>query len=1448
VSNIDPTRLDLRPPLGLTPGLPFTFPFGASGSFLATGTGANKIDSDTSLWAKGTPTENTQVANTFSATWVTGYSVLDSIKGYLFTSQMIAGQAPGPGANDAANAFHGFGMATGVTYSHPGRTRGSGSLADVPNTATYVFANQTLSDGSGPPGNHSFQVGPIEQITTAMWPQRSGWTHGIGGNGRMYDRATSAVIPVVYDTAIGTHRSIKSNSEAACVAFASQVCLPSGGNGKQWGDAHDTIYNVTLGASAFGIQVHPDHSSKGTLNSGMAARFNVPANFIDPCHWAVNVYAQGHHQFGRPPEPTDSLDVIPGPLMADNPSSPPGMAKAGLTITPAGSWNTYEHFGMNFVNWMQPEETAHTLAIREPLDGTEVVHELGPANLGNHAVMDACGLIGYEGVFTVSSFYAISKDAARGGGVAPFSYANGMRFAGLNIQVTSASPARRGSHTWTGSGITGTRYGSDGAYVRPMSDCMKTTGSMKDHAGAIGLTADTGGGDSNATTFFIGRTGLDRMATIAADETKVCTTPEGDVETTISTNCTQYIIGDTAALPAAFGSANTYIGTSATVGTERVGTRWMADYMPTRVRVIPQVIGYTEETVAPGSHKTGRYTKTDAAHPAAASSIVVKRPIVDYHVLVSLCEATGTITGEVVDDVSTRNAPEYTELHQDTNTNGRDAVIMHAIFRIYPDALDQVVHGVEVAGDFGNPSFTDPEWFMQMGYDQVVPRHDYAKSNSSQQGWGLHQVTPFRPIRNQEWTNVPRFSGIVEPGGMYQRGGIEHLWDADVFGDELFVAANLRYSDDIGGGVPTVDPTTGKQWFGNVWKFGQTWNDITTPEIPPGHELMVFRYNYTQDPDHPGKVHTTPTDNPILTRLTAGNAASYLSGAFDQQLHNDRHTSHSGGFHWRSETDIKTESTSGRAWDLHDWVFPRVELMRYLGADSKGSPSTYPTISCGALRIMEDGKLLMAAVHRDTISSTDQYPDGTIGYPFDPDNAYPRCPPGYYYDGSACVAMTSTNVAPDPGTYLDADATWGISGSAWATPVSPPTASAPSNTGSTVYGQWPTWSKLVTGSSARSLVLLWTDTLAQNGKVTQGRRDFSGKWASDHAGGWVWSQVFNLPDTWWSGAQIAYWYPESGQRAIPCNYGVYPEVRLSHVTLPRSLPWITPAGELKHGLPLLQPTNRSAVHTAGHLYGLHTNTGTDYATTTVPETVWPAHLGHLNSWWGIQQNWVATQYWHPTVYGFTDFISGARPWGHKGWSAWSLPADLIDPMWSTAGTAFPAEGASAEQQILSGMSGSMGLHWQWSWSPNTGMFSMADVDMQQSLLLTYDFGQSCRWPANVASGKSGTIIGIIKDNVYVAVTPHLISGIAEISAWMQTNPESPFLDLLTYGSNVVEGWRIQIPTTLTPGIMIDKNLSIVLDMSAASGIDRECHIVEPFFLQPNNLVDPQGFTVTPPGP
>jgi len=187
-------------------------------------------------------------------------------------------------------------------------------------------------------------------------------------------------------------------------------------------------------------------------------------------------------------------------------------------------------------------------------------------------------------------------------------------------------------------------------------------------------------------------------------------------------------------------------------------------------------------------------------------------------------------------------------------------------------------------------------------------------------------------------------------------------------------------------------------------------------------------------------------------------------------------------------------------------------------------------------------------------------------------------------------------------------------------------------------------------------------------------------------------------------------------------------------------------------------------------------------------------------------------------------------------------------MWSTAGTAFPAEGASAEQQILSGMSGSMGLHWQWSWSPNTGMFSMADVDMQQSLLLTYDFGQSCRWPANVASGKSGTIIGIIKDNVYVAVTPHLISGIAEISAWMQTNPESPFLDLLTYGSNVVEGWRIQIPTTLTPGIMIDKNLSIVLDMSAASGIDRECHIVEPFFLQPNNLVDPQGFTVTPPGP
>ena len=73
--------------------------------------------------------------------------------------------------------------------------------------------------------------------------------------------------------------------------------------------------------------------------------------------------------------------------------------------------------------------------------------------------MDATGLIGFEGVFTASAFFSISEDETQDSsqGSGPWTYANGMHFAGLNIQVTSATPVRRASEIWLKGGMRGTR-------------------------------------------------------------------------------------------------------------------------------------------------------------------------------------------------------------------------------------------------------------------------------------------------------------------------------------------------------------------------------------------------------------------------------------------------------------------------------------------------------------------------------------------------------------------------------------------------------------------------------------------------------------------------------------------------------------------------------------------------------------------------------------------------------------------------------------------------------------------------------------------------------------------------------------------------------------------------------------------------------------------------------
>lgn len=1425
-------RIDLSPPIGYGKGLPLTMPFKVSGSYGVTGALADRVDAATDLWQRG---ENINIGTTFSAMWTIGTPILDSIKGFLFQSQFIAGQAPSPFSTDSDNKFMAYSMSTGVTYSSAGRSRGIAPRAST-SQSTSFFSNGIFGDGAGPIGNHAHQVGPIEQISNAMTQDQSEATTNWGGYGRVYDRQSTAALPVLHDTAIGCSLSMFKDSESSCVGHQSQVALASGGNGRQWGDAHDTIFNATLSSSALAVWMKSEFSTK-YLESGFADRISKERLFKDPSHWAINLYSQAHHPFSREP-----MKSTPMPFLTDNLSSPPQLNDVDILATPDGLNFDYTFFKRDLANWQQPIETIQAFAIKEPIGGSEVIRELGPAYLGNHAVFDMAGLIGFEGTIVASAFYTISNDRERDSSQTsvPYIYPTtgdiGMHFAGLNIQVTTGTPVRRAGITWLPSGMKGTRFGSDGELATPMMDCMRTTGSMKTHDGTIEASAS----DTNMTTFFTGRTGLASMTPIGSTDEVTHSIGLQSRQIAQGVVPNRYILGDTQALSDAFSDSQTTVGSTGMVGTERIGARWLADYVPTKIKIIPSLVGYEEVNVSAGDSKSASYDSTDGS-PATPSIIKFKKPIVDYHILVSVCERpSGNIRSDSASGVNPfpRNIPSFDELAQNMDLSQSEYVIMHSIFRINPTTLEQVFHGSETVGDFGGGR-NSATYSHANGHDQVMPRKVVNESDASQQGWGLHQLTPFRPIRSADWHSIPKMLGMIEPAGMFQRGGISPLFDADAYGNELLVAANLSDCTALGGGTPTTDSKTGKDWFGPIWRFGQKW--AGAPQVSPGQELMIFRYSPANDPWY-RKANTNILDNPLYERINALSATSYLSGTFNTDLHNDRDSAHSGGLLLTSDSMAKTQGTDGQSWSLHDWVYPRVELMKYLGVENKASPSTYPIISCSALRIMDDGRMMMAAVQRDSITATTQYPDSVIGYPPNPDNAYPRCPAGYYFDGTSCVPMMATTAVSGLGGHYNPDSE-ADSADPTPSPQIPPSSSSPSLDSSTIFGDYPTYTKLIASSGARSLIMLWTDSPAKNGRVVQGRCDFSGKWSSDHAGGWTWSQTFNQPDTWWSGARTAYWFAESGQRAIPCVYGAYPEVRLSNVSLPRSMPAITPTGSIIEGYPMTQMIGRMAMQVSGHLYGAHASAGVDWATDS--SFVWGQQYQGFDPLWSEHQNWLKRTWYIPTVYGATDFAAGCKPFGNYGWSAWGLPADLIDPLWSNSNTYFPYEGANAAEQILSGFSSSMGLHSGVSFVPNQSNFLNPLLDQQQYLLLTYDFGLFNHFPQGSGLNK-GSIESIVINGTLTPVTSFSVQTPADILSWIQTSLDSPFAtNPALYGTARLEGHRVVIPVVLMNGVNIGQHLSILLDMSESALTDEEYFLVEPFFLQAPNLVDPLTFTPTP---
>jgi len=770
---------------------------------------------------------------------------------------------------------------------------------------------------------------------------------------------------------------------------------------------------------------------------------------------------------------------------------------------------------------------------------------IGSVHKGNHVVADSCGLLGYEGVMVATAFFNIPDNTYGGTDV--------KTFAGLNIQVHSGQSLVRNGRWYADSSLASTAryYYSDDTAIMPIQEALATKGIRKNSGESV---------ESNQTLFHIGKN-----VNTDGDELQVQSgTNNGRAYS--SAKADGNIFGDVT-------STGNWKKTSA------ISTTFLADKVPTRVRIVPSLVSY--ETVTVGS-------------------TTFRKPIVDYHVLISVVETPKSIVQGSSEDYETRNDPTYASNFINADYSEDSVLIYHGIFRINPNELSEVKLGTTLQSNM------------------VVPKD-----------WGLHQLTPFRPLANPNWARIPKLCGTIESGGFYQRGGVSHLWDADAYGGELLVAADAIDASDFNS---------------SVWGNGQVWldGDKTGAADPRGSELLIFRWTPTNDDLYEaGK--TTPTSNPLYT-LTNGQTDS---GSL--------------------RTGISISNYLYQ-WVVHDWVFPQVELMRYLGQERKdrarhpdhtsyAAALLHPTLHCSSFRIMEDGKMMMAAIHRDMISADTEYPAADItAWPFNPDMFSNPCPPGYYYNGTACVKIVDEQSDPVSGT----------GGAVFADPT-PHDSNPDQSFGGSNFGRAPTWATLKASSSARSLILLWSDIKAVNGKVKAGKAKFEITYSTID-GSEKGTQNWVEEDTWWSGSRIAYWYEESAQRAIPITYGSYPEARCSHVVLPKSLPHLLSGGDILHGYPYRTTLDRSFAKA-------------DFTT----------RLSSCDTWMTDRREHLIKTRFVPTTVGFADFAAGASPHGDVGWSGWSFPASLYNAKNYTNSNEYDESGGVATAPFRTLLSGHLSV-------------------------------------------------------------------------------------------------------------------------------------------------------------
>jgi len=975
-----------------------------------------------------------------------------------------------------------------------------------------------------------------------------------------------------------TNANFSGGMRVATFTHYAATDIPSNGFGLTYGDAHNTLHLTALHS-------HP------ILSTASAANYGIEADDAGNSEWGGSArYSTFDYQWS-----VNTLSI--NQTLKDGTSlSAPDCAQEATADTTEDD------------DYLTENNTIQSITVRDKYGGSaEKLSPLGPTHLGNHAVADTCGLVGFDGYITVTGFFSVTGAGSGQGSASEDLWATeGNGYGGLNVQVHSGLGLRRNrlkaqqldedEKTYT----TIFRYGTDGAAVQPMTDALKTRG---------GRFADSTI-DGNTTSFFASRTPWDSKGSFGGSGSL-------DILGGAATSAAPGILGDTVAFNGAWEK------------TQTLSSAFLKERIPTRVRIVPQIVGYTDVVVAPGTSKNNE--------PFTSSNQTFRKPIVDYHVIVSVVKPTQNITcaaaSNDIGDPTSRNDPDPNQKIIDADYDGEGANLFHAIFRIEPTNMEQV---------YIQNSFTDTSYNLTLSeramQNSIMPRHDYSadatRSSKTNQGWGLHQVTPFRPLANNEWVKVPKLAGAIESGGFYQRGGISHLWDAAAYGKELFVGVDFTDSADFAAAT-TKD---GKPWFG-PFGHGQNWPDGTMdPIAPPGSELMVFRYSSVGDPYHPGAVVTTPTNNPLYNRMVADrtDATDFIYGAYTSAM--------DAGFTVTDEAYL-----NWRGWNIHDWVFPQKEAMRYLGREDKGLMSHHPSLHCSSLRIMDDGRMMMAAVQRDRIVTDDEYPFEDIGYPANPDLAWYNCPPGYYYDSSSKTCKSILG-AGDAGYTRDPIIGMAVQEDEPAPNV---TSRAYIPTGDN-FSRYPTWSKIVANSTARSLILMFSNTKAKDGQVARGRAMFDITWEKVGSQE-VATENWTFDDTWWNGSRISYYYPESGQRAIPMTYGSYPECRCSHAVLPTSLPHLMSDLTYLGGFPLSIPLDRVA---------------------NSPRGVDGTSRASLDAWMTEHRKFLRLTRYVSTTIGFSDFGLGPNPHQEMGWSGWSFPAGLYDPIDYGDGTVFFREDAT----------------------------------------------------------------------------------------------------------------------------------------------------------------------------